>query len=235
MIDELARNLMRPVLALYIGGMGSRKQNFYNNLVQRYGFEDAAAEIQDLYLEGKQAEAGDAIPDELIDMVSLCGPRDVVRERLAAFRDAGVGTLMVIADGVRPARTGSSSCAAGRARGLSAPAVGRDAERRRGASRGVRCASSSARSASPGHAFPMLALGARAGRARARGHVRDVGAVARARRGAPGCEFVAAPEYPVFPTRERPLQPYEAVVAGDAPTRAGDRRAPAPTSSCTTS
>src|SRR6202167_5591163 len=68
---ELARNLMRPVLALYIGGMGSRKQNFYNNLVQRYGFEEAAGEIQDLYLEGKKAEAGDAIPGELIDMVSL--------------------------------------------------------------------------------------------------------------------------------------------------------------------
>ena len=50
---------MRPVLALYIGGMGSRKQNFYNNLVQRYGFEDAAREIQDLYLDGKKAEAGD--------------------------------------------------------------------------------------------------------------------------------------------------------------------------------
>jgi F420-dependent oxidoreductase-like protein len=92
---ELARNLMRPVLALYIGGMGSRKQNFYNNLVQRYGFEEAAGEIQNLYLEGKKAEAGEAIPDELIDMVSLCGPRDVVRDRLAAFRDAGVGTLMV--------------------------------------------------------------------------------------------------------------------------------------------
>lgn len=92
---ELARNLMRPVLALYIGGMGSRKQNFYNNLVQRYGFEQAAGEIQNLYLEGKKAEAGEVIPDELIDMVSLCGPRDVVRDRLAAFRDAGVGTLMV--------------------------------------------------------------------------------------------------------------------------------------------
>jgi F420-dependent oxidoreductase-like protein len=92
---ELARNLMRPVLALYIGGMGSRKQNFYNNLVKRYGFEEAAAEIQDLYLDGKKAEAGDAIPDALIDSVSLCGPRDVVRDRLAAFRDAGVGTLMV--------------------------------------------------------------------------------------------------------------------------------------------
>jgi F420-dependent oxidoreductase-like protein len=92
---ELARNVMRPLLALYIGGMGSRAQNFYNKLVQRYGFEEAAKEIQDLYLEGKKAEAGDAIPDPLIDMISLCGPRDVVRDRIAAFRDAGVGTLMV--------------------------------------------------------------------------------------------------------------------------------------------
>jgi F420-dependent oxidoreductase-like protein len=91
----LARNLMRPVLALYIGGMGSRQQNFYNNLVRRYGFEAAAAEIQDLYLEGKKAEAGEAIPDELIDLVSLVGPREAVRDRLAAFREAGVGTLMV--------------------------------------------------------------------------------------------------------------------------------------------
>ncbi len=92
---EMARNLMRPVLALYIGGMGSRKQNFYNQLVQRYGFESAAAEIQDLYLDGKKTEAGEAIPDELIDMVSLCGPADVVRDRLAAYRNAGVGTLMI--------------------------------------------------------------------------------------------------------------------------------------------
>jgi F420-dependent oxidoreductase-like protein len=91
----LARNLMRPVLALYIGGMGSRKQNFYNQLVQRYGFEEAAREIQDLYLGGKKTEAAEAIPGELIDMVTLCGPRDAVRDRLAAYRDAGVGTLAV--------------------------------------------------------------------------------------------------------------------------------------------
>src|SRR5450755_4548045 len=89
---EAARDLMRPVLALYIGGMGSRDQNFYNQLVRRYGFEAAAQEVQDLYLEGKRTQAGEAIPDELIDTVSLCGPGDVVRDRLAAFRDAGVGT-----------------------------------------------------------------------------------------------------------------------------------------------
>jgi F420-dependent oxidoreductase-like protein len=90
-----ARNLMRPALALYIGGMGSRKQNFYNQLVQRYGFEDAARTVQDLYLDGKKEEAAAALPDELIDLVTLCGPKEHVRDRLAAFRDAGVGTLMV--------------------------------------------------------------------------------------------------------------------------------------------
>ncbi len=90
---ETARNAMRPFIALYVGGMGSRKQNFYNNLVQRYGFEAAAEQIQDLYLDGKREEAMAAIPDELIDMVSLCGPADRVRDRLAIYRDAGVGTL----------------------------------------------------------------------------------------------------------------------------------------------
>ena len=89
---ELARNLMRPVLALCIGGMGSRDQNFYNQLVQRYGFEDAARELQDLYLDAKKAEASAAIP---IDLVSLCGPRDAFSDRSAAFRDPGVGTLMI--------------------------------------------------------------------------------------------------------------------------------------------
>jgi len=90
-----ARDLMRPFLALYIGGMGSREQNFYNRLAQRYGFEDAAKEIQDLYLEGKRDEAMAAIPDALIDTVSICGTKDQVRDRLAAYRDAGVGTLAV--------------------------------------------------------------------------------------------------------------------------------------------
>ncbi len=95
--DDLpsARDAMRPYLALYVGGMGSREKNFYNNLVQRYGYEDAAREVQDLYLEGKREEAGAALPDALIDQVSLCGPADVVRERLGVFRAAGVGTLMI--------------------------------------------------------------------------------------------------------------------------------------------
>jgi F420-dependent oxidoreductase-like protein len=93
--DDLkaARDAMRPFIALYVGGMGSRKQNFYNNLVCRYGFEQQAQVIQDYYLEGKREEAMAAIPEALIDQVSLCGPKQVVRERLAVYRDAGVGTL----------------------------------------------------------------------------------------------------------------------------------------------
>lgn len=92
---EQARDAMRPFIALYVGGMGSKKQNFYNKLIQRYGFEREAERIQDLYLEGKREEAMAAIPPELIDSVCLCGPRDVVRERLAVYREAGVGTLGV--------------------------------------------------------------------------------------------------------------------------------------------
>jgi F420-dependent oxidoreductase-like protein len=99
---EYARNLMRPGIALYVGGMGSRKQNFYNNVVQRYGFGAEAKEIQDLYLEGRKDEAAAAVPDALVDTVTLCGPRDVVRDRLAAYRDAGVGTLMVAAMAFAP-------------------------------------------------------------------------------------------------------------------------------------
>jgi F420-dependent oxidoreductase-like protein len=95
--DDLkgARDAMRPFIALYVGGMGSRKQNFYNQLVGRYGFEAEARQVQDLYLEGKREEAMAAIPDALIDTVSLCGPPDAVRARLAVYRDAGVGTLGV--------------------------------------------------------------------------------------------------------------------------------------------
>ncbi|HMJ33775.1 MAG TPA: LLM class F420-dependent oxidoreductase [Baekduia sp.] len=92
---EGARDAVRPFMALYVGGMGSRDKNFYNTLVQRYGFEDAAQQVQDLYLEGKKEEAAAALPDELIDLVSLVGPADRVRERLRAYADAGVGTLGV--------------------------------------------------------------------------------------------------------------------------------------------
>jgi F420-dependent oxidoreductase-like protein len=92
---DRARDVMRPFLALYIGGMGSREKNFYNALVRRYGFEEAADEVQNLYLEGKKEEAAAALPPELIDQTSLAGPKDLIAERLAVYRDAGVGTLIV--------------------------------------------------------------------------------------------------------------------------------------------
>jgi F420-dependent oxidoreductase-like protein len=92
---ERARDAMRPVLALYVGGMGSRKQNFYNALMKRYGYEDAAREVQELYLDGKKDEAAAALPGELIDKVSLCGSPERIKERLELYRDAGVGTLMI--------------------------------------------------------------------------------------------------------------------------------------------
>jgi F420-dependent oxidoreductase-like protein len=92
---DRARDAMRHVLALYVGGMGSRKKNFYNDLVRRYGFEEAADTVQDLYLAGKKDEAAAALPPELIDKVTLVGPREKVADRLAVYRDAGVGTLIV--------------------------------------------------------------------------------------------------------------------------------------------
>jgi F420-dependent oxidoreductase-like protein len=93
--EERARDSVRHFIALYVGGMGSREQNFYNALVQRYGFEEAAKEVQDLYLEGKKDEAAAALPAELIDTITLVGPREKIAERLSVYRDAGVGTLIV--------------------------------------------------------------------------------------------------------------------------------------------
>ena len=85
----------KPQLALYIGGMGAKGKNFYHNLVTRYGFGDVADHIQDLYLAGKKDEAIAAVPDELVRQVSLVGPRGFVKERLAAYAEAGVTTMLV--------------------------------------------------------------------------------------------------------------------------------------------
>jgi alkanesulfonate monooxygenase SsuD/methylene tetrahydromethanopterin reductase-like flavin-dependent oxidoreductase (luciferase family) len=92
---ESARDAMRHYVALYTGGMGSRKQNFYNALIRRYGFEKAADTVQELYLAGKKDEAAASLPGELIDTVALVGPKDVIRERLRVYRESGVGTLMI--------------------------------------------------------------------------------------------------------------------------------------------
>jgi len=85
----------KPAIALYVGGMGARSRNFYNETVRRYGYAEAAQTIQDLYLAGKKREAEAAVPDALVDEVGLFGPRERIRERLAAYREAGVTTLAV--------------------------------------------------------------------------------------------------------------------------------------------
>jgi F420-dependent oxidoreductase-like protein len=94
--DDVARcrASVKPRLALYVGGMGARGRNFYNDLVSRYGYDEPARRVQELYLSGKKDEAAAAIPDELADEVSLCGPRERIQERLAAWRAAGVTTMI---------------------------------------------------------------------------------------------------------------------------------------------
>ncbi|MFC4603397.1 LLM class F420-dependent oxidoreductase [Rhodococcus kronopolitis] len=86
---------VKPNLALYIGGMGAVGKNFYNDLACRYGYEAEAATIQELYLSGKKQEAAAAVPDELVRAISLIGPAGYVKERVAAFAEAGVTTLNV--------------------------------------------------------------------------------------------------------------------------------------------
>jgi alkanesulfonate monooxygenase SsuD/methylene tetrahydromethanopterin reductase-like flavin-dependent oxidoreductase (luciferase family) len=89
------RASVKARLALYVGGMGARGKNFYNELAQRYGYDGPAKTIQDLYLSGKKQEAEAAVPDALVDEVALCGPRERIRERLAEWKSAGVTTMMV--------------------------------------------------------------------------------------------------------------------------------------------
>lgn len=85
----------KPGIALYVGGMGARQKNFYNELMQRYGYTEAAARVQELYLAGRKAEAEAAVPDELADEMSLVGPVERIRERYKAWEDAGVGTMLI--------------------------------------------------------------------------------------------------------------------------------------------
>jgi alkanesulfonate monooxygenase SsuD/methylene tetrahydromethanopterin reductase-like flavin-dependent oxidoreductase (luciferase family) len=88
-------DFMRPMYALYVGGMGARGKNFYNELACHYGFEAEAKQIQDLYLDGKKDEAAKAVPDELLEAMSLCGSEGYVKERLAAYKEAGVTVLNI--------------------------------------------------------------------------------------------------------------------------------------------
>lgn len=98
------RDLARPQIALYVGGMGAPGKNFYNDLAVAYGYEKEAKLIQELYLSGKKKEAEAAVPDEFCELMSLCGPESYVRERVEAFREAGVTMLNVIPVGPEPAK-----------------------------------------------------------------------------------------------------------------------------------
>ena len=89
------RELQRSMVALYVGGMGAKGKNFYNELAIRYGFADEAALIQDLYLSGKKREAEALVPEEFLEKTTLCGPESYIKERLAAFEEAGVTHLQV--------------------------------------------------------------------------------------------------------------------------------------------
>jgi len=102
---DRARMKLKPTLALYIGGMGAKGRNFYNDLACRYGYEAEARKIQDLYLDGKRKEATAAVPDALVDEVSLIGTRAMIRDRLEAWREAGVTTLSVQAPDATTLRT----------------------------------------------------------------------------------------------------------------------------------
>ncbi len=92
---QQCRDMLKPMLALYVGGMGARGKNFYNTLAGRYGFEAEAKEIQDLYLDGHKDEAAALVPDDLLEATTLCGPEGYVRDRLEAYRDAGVTHLTI--------------------------------------------------------------------------------------------------------------------------------------------
>jgi F420-dependent oxidoreductase-like protein len=96
---QACRDAIRPELALYIGGMGARTKNFYNAMVSKLGYPDAAKKIQDLFLDGKKTEAAAAVPDALIDEISLVGSADRIRDRLHAWKDAAksynVGTMVL--------------------------------------------------------------------------------------------------------------------------------------------
>ena len=198
---DRARDAMRPFLALYVGGMGSREKNFYNALVQRYGFDDAAQEIQDLYLDGKKEEAAAAIPAELIDMVTLVRPARPGEGAARGLPRRRRRHADRVADGLRP-RAAQAHDPRARGDALSAG----------------RAASCSPPSATPGTPSRRSRW---ARELAARGHDVTLETWSKWREHAEreGMRFAPAPEYQVFPTRGRPLKPYAAAVRASAETR----------------
>jgi F420-dependent oxidoreductase-like protein len=104
--DDLEQALMpiKMMLGFYLGGMGHRKKNFHLNLMDRMGFGDAACKVQDLFFEGKRSEAFAAVPDELADEICLAGSKDRIRDRLQAWKQSGVTTLLLGARDVETLR-----------------------------------------------------------------------------------------------------------------------------------
>jgi F420-dependent oxidoreductase-like protein len=90
-----ARNSLKPAYAFYIGGMGARSRNFYNDLFARHGYEEEARVVQDLFLEGKREEAAAHVPDRFIDEVALVGPKDRIKDRFAAWCESGATTMLI--------------------------------------------------------------------------------------------------------------------------------------------
>ena len=95
--DDVAtlRDYAKPTVALYVGGMGARGKNFYNDICRAYGYEEEAVTVQDLFLEGKKAEAAAALPGEWLELSNLVGPKSYIKERVGAFKEAGVTVLSV--------------------------------------------------------------------------------------------------------------------------------------------
>ncbi len=101
---DACRMWVKPMLALYIGGMGAKGKNFYHDLACRYGYQEAAGQIQDLYLAGKKGAAAAAVPNQLVDDVALCGPKERIADMLAMWQESPITTLNVMSfsiDGVR--------------------------------------------------------------------------------------------------------------------------------------
>jgi F420-dependent oxidoreductase-like protein len=98
-------DLSRPMMALYVGGMGARDKNFYNTIAKQYGYEEEAIEIQDLYLDGKKDEAATKVPSEWLRLSNLVGPPGLIKERIGAYKEAGVTVLSVNPVGPDPVKT----------------------------------------------------------------------------------------------------------------------------------
>ena len=108
LVGEAADRILdvaRPGSALYIGGMGARDKNFYNSITRAYGWEKEAIDIQDLYLDGKKEEAAKAVPGEMLRLSNLVGPKSYIKERIGAFKEAGVTVLAVNPVGPDAAKT----------------------------------------------------------------------------------------------------------------------------------